>query len=97
MQEQAHAADRAAASLDRLWDLQQRSSVLSGDEYAYFLNLYQMTHDELRISSVRRYDDSFVPARPFDADNRTLTLFHFDGDLNAETPAGCRAMPGPVQ
>ena len=53
--------------------------------------------DEFRISSVRRYADSFVPARVFDADDRTLTLFHFDGDLNAEAPPGCRAVPGPVQ
>ena len=44
MQQQVQATDRAAASLDRLWDLQQQSSVLSDDDYAYFLNLYQMTH-----------------------------------------------------
>ncbi|UCF66335.1 MAG: hypothetical protein JSV80_11105 [Acidobacteriota bacterium] len=53
--------------------------------------------DELRISSVRRYDGSFVPVRPFDADNQTLALFHFDGDLAAEIPPGCRAVPGSVQ
>jgi len=53
--------------------------------------------DELRISSVRRYDDSFVPAKRLDADSATLTLFHFDGNLEAETPAGCQATPGPVQ
>jgi hypothetical protein len=53
--------------------------------------------DELRISSVRRYDGPFAPARAFDADNQTLALFHFDGDLAAETPPGCRAVPGPVQ
>jgi hypothetical protein len=53
--------------------------------------------DDLRISSGRRYDGPFVPARPLDGDNRTLALFHFDGDLNAETPAGCQAGPGPVQ
>jgi hypothetical protein len=44
MQQQAAAAGRAAASLDKLWALQQQSPVLSGDEYGYFLNLYQMTH-----------------------------------------------------
>ncbi len=44
MLEQAEAASRAAASLDRLWDLQQRSEVLKGDQYGYFLNLYLMTH-----------------------------------------------------
>jgi len=26
-----------------------------------------------------------------------LAMFHFDGDLNAETPAGCQLVPGPVQ
>lgn len=44
MAEQARAASRAAESLDKLWTLQQQSPVLSGDEYGYFLNLYQMTH-----------------------------------------------------
>ena len=53
--------------------------------------------DELRISSARRYDKSFAPERRFDADNRTLVLFHFDGNLDAETPAGCQLVPGPVQ
>lgn len=53
--------------------------------------------DELRISSVRRYDKSFAPKRRFGADSRTLALFHFDGDLDAETPTGCQLVPGPVQ
>jgi hypothetical protein len=53
--------------------------------------------DELRISSVRRYDGSLVPERRFATDDRTLALFHFDGDLDAETPAGCQLVPGPVQ
>ena len=53
--------------------------------------------DELRISSVRRYEGNFVPTRRFDPDDRTLTLFHFDGDLDAAKPSGCRAVPGPVQ
>ena len=44
MQEQAAAAARAAASLDKLWTLQRQSPVLSDDEYGYFLNLCQMTH-----------------------------------------------------
>jgi len=53
--------------------------------------------DGLRISSVRRYSDSFVPPRRPDADSATLALFHFDGSLGAETPANCQAVPGPVQ
>lgn len=53
--------------------------------------------DELRISSVRRYRDSFVPAKRFDADRATLVLFHFDGTLDAEAPVGCQAIAGPVQ
>ncbi len=27
----------------------------------------------------------------------TLALFHFDGELDAEIPAGCEAVVGPVQ
>jgi len=41
---QAGATGRAAASLDRLWKLQQKSPVLTGDRYGHFLNWYLMTH-----------------------------------------------------
>ena len=51
--------------------------------------------DELRISAVRRYDDAFVPEKRMEPDAATLTLFHFDGDLQAEIPAGCQATPVP--
>ncbi|HUT94837.1 MAG TPA: LamG-like jellyroll fold domain-containing protein [Thermoguttaceae bacterium] len=53
--------------------------------------------EELRISAVRRYSEPFVPAKRLDADSATPALFHFDGDLGAETPAGCQAVAGPVQ
>ncbi len=53
--------------------------------------------DELRISSVRRYDEAFVPEKRLEPDAATLTLFHFDGDLQAEIPPNCQAVPGPVQ
>lgn len=40
--------------------------------------------DELRISSTVRYTDSFaVPNAPFQADQDTYLLMHFDGDLAA--------------
>ena len=35
-------------------------------------------YDELRISTVARYQADFAPARRFDADPDTLVLFHFD-------------------
>jgi len=53
--------------------------------------------DELRISSVRRYVRAFKPPERLDADARTLTLFHFDGALEAGVPAGRKATPGPAQ
>ena len=53
--------------------------------------------DELRISSVRRYSGSFVPTKRFETDEAALALFHFDGNLGAETPDGCEAAVGPVQ
>ena len=53
--------------------------------------------DEVRISSVRRYDGAFVPEKRLEPDAATLALFHFDGDLDAEIPAGCEAVVGPVQ
>jgi len=51
----------------------------------------------MRISSVCRYDEAFVPAQRLDQDDATLTLFHFDGSLNAAAPAGCQATPDPVR
>ena len=53
--------------------------------------------DELRISAVRRYNDTFVPAKRFAVDRTTLALFHFDGSLDAELPSGCQAVTGPAQ
>ena len=53
--------------------------------------------DELRISSVRRYTGRFTPARRLEADAHTLTLFHFDGTLDAAQPAGLKARHGPAQ
>ena len=53
--------------------------------------------DELRISSVRRYSGKFAPEKRFEADVHTMTLFHFDGSLAAETPRDVSATPGPVQ
>ena len=52
--------------------------------------------DELRISAVSRYSDWFVPAKRLETNEATLALFHFDGDVGAETPAGCQAVAPPV-
>lgn len=52
---------------------------------------------QIKYMPVRRYDHSFVPAKRLDADGNTLTLFHFDGNLDAATPVGCQATAGPVQ
>ena len=53
--------------------------------------------DELRISSAPRYSDAFEPAERLEADAKTLSLFHFDGSLDAVRPAGLSAFPGPAQ
>lgn len=44
--------------------------------------------DELRISDVVRYPEPFdaIKRKPFDADEYTLLLMHFDGDTNTITP-----------
>ena len=55
MTEQAEAASRAAASLDELWALQQRSEVLTGDELGYFLNFYLMTHGSRIVANHRAH------------------------------------------
>ncbi len=57
----------------------------------------QAAIDELRISSVRRYEKGFTPARHPKADDRALVLFHFDGTLKADAPKGAEATPGPAQ
>jgi len=53
--------------------------------------------DELRISSVRRYETPFTPVKRLEPDADTLALFHFDGSLEATVPAGLAATPGPAQ
>jgi hypothetical protein len=53
--------------------------------------------DELRISSSRRYAAAFTPAKRFEPDDKTLTLFHFDESLDAAVPAGVKATAGPAQ
>lgn len=45
----------------------------------------KMLIDELRISRVPRYDGPFEPAARLEADGATGLLFHFDGDLSAES------------
>ena len=37
--------------------------------------------DEVRISNVVRYTESFTPQRRFEADKHTMALYHFDGGL----------------
>jgi len=53
--------------------------------------------DELRISSTRRYEGTFAPAKRFEVDGDTLALFHFDGNLQAAAPEGLVATAGPAQ
>ncbi len=53
--------------------------------------------DELRVSSVRRYAHDFVPRKRFSGDTKTLSLFHFDGNLRADMPSDLQATVGPAQ
>jgi len=55
MYEQAEACGRAAESLDRMWELQQKSEVLKGNDYGYFLNLYLMTHGAQILATHRAH------------------------------------------
>jgi hypothetical protein len=55
MYEQTEACGRAAESLDRLWELQQKSEVLQGDDYGYFLNFYMMTHGAQILATHRAH------------------------------------------
>jgi len=45
----------------------------------------KMLIDELRISHALRYEGPFDPPRRVEADAKTSLLFHFDGDLSAES------------
>jgi len=53
--------------------------------------------DELRISSVRRYSESFTPRKRFSPDLHTTALFHFDGNLTAAFPPDVTATAGSAQ
>ena len=54
--------------------------------------------DELRISSVARYDSDFDPAQTFVQDDETVMLFHFDKEgfenkLNGDDPVAVLGEP----
>lgn len=54
--------------------------ILSGDSSNFSFN-YQLNAklDEIRFSTILRYDTSYlVSSNPFESDNNTLMLFHFD-------------------
>ena len=53
-----------------------------GDPVSQFVGLI----DEVRVSSVVRYEGAFTPERVFDADERTLLLLHFDTPLLGAHP-----------
>ena len=54
------------------------------------------TYDELRLSRVVRYTDSFTPpATPLAADRDTVLLFHFDGDLRSSGQGPSVEFAGP--
>ncbi len=53
--------------------------------------------DELRISSVRRYTKTFKPGKHLKKDDKTLSLFHFEGNLDAEGLKPLKAAVGAAQ
>ncbi len=53
--------------------------------------------DELRISSVSRYDKNFKPVQRAESDSKTLVLFHFDGNLGADAPVKISPRVGAAQ
>jgi hypothetical protein len=53
--------------------------------------------DELRISLERRYSGDFQPGKRVAKDEKTLVLFHFDGNLDAEGSKSVKATVGAAQ
>lgn len=53
-----------------------------GDDFSRFSGLL----DEVRVSSVVRYDGPFTPAQVFETDEHTLLLLHFDHDYYGAHP-----------
>lgn len=56
--------------------------------------------DQLRISSVPRYDGPFTPPgrdQPLELDADTRVLFRFDGTLDGDTPSGTGSVSGMVR
>ena len=52
--------------------------------------------DEVRISSVARYDDDFEPAERFEVDEHTVALWHFDEGEGAEVLDEARGLSGEI-
>ena len=50
--------------------------------------------DMLRISSVKRYDDNFTPAKKFDVDKDTRALFDFDRSFDGTSGGGIKFISG---
>ena len=65
-------------------------STVRGKSYPIFKG----TLDLLRLSSVKRYDKDFTPAKTFAMDPETRALFTFDRTLDGETTDGLKVIPG---
>ena len=56
--------------------------------------IFKGTLDLLRLSSVKRYDNDFTPAKSFTIDPETRALFDFNRTLDGVTTDGLKVIPG---
>ena len=64
--------------VDELFASKRTGTSIGGQEIAGRASGFHGTIDEIRVSSIARYRDDFIPKDRFEADDHTLALYHFD-------------------
>ncbi len=74
--------------------LEARNNLIDIERRGKRYPMLKASLDLLRLSSVKRYDGNFTPAKDFTVDSETRALFKFDRTFDGTTSAGLKFIPG---
>ena len=74
--------------------LEARNNLVDVEKRGKRYPMFKGALDLLRLSSVKRYDGDFTPARKFTVDRETRALFNFDRSFDGTTSDGLKFIPG---
>lgn len=74
--------------------LDARNNLIDIEKRGKYYPMFKGSLDLLRLSSVKRYDGNFTPARKFTVDLETCALFDFDRTFDGKTRSGLKFIPG---